>query len=318
MHHFVALSAIALSALALAADDSAARVDPAVSADAAAPSSTGSNASDLRFMSMYGLDPASQHTYVNMNLEGDEQVKLDAWTKYNMTSFYGGLEGVFIRGVGLVSNWTDVLDGIINTSIAPNFGPGKAYRGVFLGDEICCRNVGCWADALQPVAARLHAALGPDATIYTNECRTHLSGIKVVPKDIDLISVDVYNGYLVGSNGTSEVASARKVYEGRLFPKLQPHQRAMVVPGVFACSNLSYYPLAAQSVQMVAKLDGYFEWAKAQPRIAGFTPWHFLNRTAPQYAPPCDMSLGAVAMPNVVAKLAEIGQFIINGQQRVN
>lgn len=315
MRHFALVSAIALPALALAADAPAAQVDPAVSLKADASSSTGSDASGLRFMSMYGLDPDAQHEYVNMNLEGDEQVKLDAWKKYNMKSFYGGLEGVFIRGSGLVSNWTDVLDGIINTSIAPNFGPGKAYRGVFLGDEICCRNVGCWADALQPVAARLHAALGPDATIYTNECRTHLSHIKEVPKDIDLISVDVYSGYLVGSNGTQEVKSAKKVYEGRLFPKLQPHQRVMVVPGVFACSNLSYYPLAAQSVQMVAKLDGYFEWAKAEPRIAGFTPWHFLNRTSPQAGPPCDMSLGAVAMPKVVAKLAEIGQFIINGQQ---
>ena len=294
----------------------ATHVDPAVSATAAAPPSPPPQPPPhLRFMSMYGLDPDAQHTFVNMNLEGSEQVKLDAWTKYNMTSFYGGLEGVFVRGVGLVSNWTAVLDGIINTSIAPNFGPGKAWRGVFLGDEICCRNVGCWANALQPVAARLHAALGPEAIIYTNECRTHLSKLKEVPKDIDLISVDVYNGYLPGENGTSEVASAKAVYEGRLFPKLQPHQRAMVVPGVMACSNLSFYPLAMQSTQIVAKLDGYLEWAKAEPRIAGFSPWHFLNRTGPQSGGACDMALGAVAMPGVVAKLKEIGQFIIAGQQ---
>lgn len=28
----------------------------------------------------------------------------------------------------------------------------------------------------------------------------------------------------------------------------------------------------------MAKLDEYFTWAKAEPRIAGFCPWHFNTR----------------------------------------
>ena len=54
--------------------------------------------------------------------------------------------------------------------------------------------------------------------------------------------------------------------------------------------------------------------AKAEPRIAGFTPWHFNNRSSPQHGPPCDMELGAVAMPDVVAKLKEIGEYIVGAQ----
>ena len=39
-----------------------------------------------------------------------------------------------------------------------------------------------------------------------------------------------------------------------------PTKQVMLVPGIFACSNLSFYPLAEQSVQVVNKLDGFFDW----------------------------------------------------------
>ena len=51
--------------------------------------------------------------------------------------------------------------------------------------------------------------------------------------------------------------------------------------------------------------------AKADTRIAGFSPWHFNNRSSPQHGPPCDMELGAVAMPDVVTKLKQIGEYIL-------
>ena len=73
---------------------------------------------------MYGMDPALQHSWMNMLLEGDAQDKLDAYEQYNMTSFFGDVEGVFVSR-GLVSNWESVLDTLVNTSILPHFGPGK-------------------------------------------------------------------------------------------------------------------------------------------------------------------------------------------------
>ena len=91
-----------------------------------------------------------------------------------------------------------------------------------------------------------------------------------------------------------------------------------------------------QAKNLVDKLDGYFEWAKSDKRIAGFNPWReqctlfcgiccrwsltlwlssictdFNNRSNPQAGGACDMELGAVAMPSVYAKLQEIGKFIL-------
>ena len=47
--------------------------------------------------------------------------------------------------------------------------------------------------------------------------------------------------------------------------------------------------------------------------------WHFNNRTSTGHSGPtkpdeCDMAPGAVAMPAVVQKLREIGEFILDGQ----
>jgi hypothetical protein len=114
------------------------------------------------------------------------------------------------------------------------------------------------------------------------------------------------------------------------------HQRALLVPGTMACSNLTYFPLNAQAVNQVReregrpprncnrdpgprahpgqveKLEGYFAWAKNESRIAGFNPWHWNTRWGGRSWPtgPCDMMLGAIEMPSVVAKLQDIGHYI--------
>jgi hypothetical protein len=117
-------------------------------------------------------------------------------------------------------------------------------------------------------------------------------------------------GYTPGSKGIDEVVAAKKMYD-IIFPKLHAHQQVMLVPGTFACSNLTYFPLEQQAQNNVEKLSGYFEWAKADKRIAGMNPWHFNTRAAAQHPPPCDMLLGASSMPAVVAKLKEIGKYIL-------
>ena len=110
----------------------------------------------------------------------------------------------------------------------------------------------------------------------------------------------------------------RQYYTDVIFPKLAPHQGVLFVPGIFAsdplhcaAGNVSC-PLDAQAEQIVLKLDGFFEWAKAEPRVAGFNPWHFANRSTPQLQGWWDQRLGAASMPSVVAKLKEIGHYIKN------
>ena len=43
----------------------------------------------------------------------------------------------------------------------------------------------------------------------------------------------------------------------------------MLVPGTFACSNMSHVPLATSSRSMTEKLQAYFAWAREDPRVAG-------------------------------------------------
>merc|ERR1712137_195063 len=146
-----------------------------------------------------------------------------------------------------------------------------------------------------------------------NECAN--PHITEVPPAFDLIGVDTYAGYTPGSSGSDEVGKAREIF-GVIFPKLHAHQQVMLVPGTFACSNTTYFPLDAQARNVVEKLDGYFSWAKNDTRVGGFNPWHFNNRTHAQHGPPCDMRLGAAAMPAVVAKLREIGAYILSQSRR--
>jgi hypothetical protein len=301
----------------------------------------------LKYMSYYGFNPPLMHGWVNMGLEAGLDVKLKAFQTFGIPSFYGGLPAepaagaIFKRGVGLADGWEASLEALVAKDVTPNLGKDKALRGVFLGDEICCMNATCWETALEPVTKKLRTLLGPDALIYTNECANH--DIKEVPKEFDLISVDVYAGekrkrpgvflrhlyikvillprqardkhrestqtrgrflagFKPGTKGMDEVTAAKKMYD-IIFPKLHDHQKVMLVPGTFACSNLTYFPLDGQAKNLVEKLDGYFDWAKSDERIAGFNPWHFNNRSNPQSGPPCDMELGAVAMPSVYKKL---------------
>ena len=85
------------------------------------------------------------------------------------------------------------------------------------------------------------------------------------------------------------------------------------VQGTFGCSEHStvgkVVPVAkGQQANVLDKLEGLFSWAKEEVRVGGFVGWHYRNRTR-NGAPgcPCDMRIGAEAMPAVVEKLSEIG-----------
>ena len=47
-------------------------------------------------------------------------------------------------------------------------------------------------------------------------------------------------------------------------------------------------------------------------KVVGFNSWHYNNREvgAGAFGAPCDMNVGAIAMPTVVSKLAEMGREI--------
>lgn len=270
----------------------------------------------LRFMTFYDADPKTQKGWMNIGgIEDSLDFKIQQFEEYGIPSFYGGISGIFDRRHGsLVRDWESKLEDVATNEILPNLGPHKALRGVFFGDEICCHNATCWDVTLAPVATKLRTLLGPSAVLYTNECA--INYIDKVPADLDLISMDVYDGYSPGSNGTDEVNRAMKLYSDVIFPKLHEHQQVMLVPGVFGCTNTDYMPFETMSKNLVDKLEGYWSWAQRDQRIAGFCPWHYNNRSR-MHPDPCDMGPGAIAYPDVLTKLQEIGEAIIASQASI-
>ena len=143
-----------------------------------------------------------------------------------------------------------------------------------------------------------------------------------IPTGIDVISFDGY------SAGTLEVDQHRALYQTHLYPKLAPHQRAAVVPGLFGCSlpnkgkceanasatgphcmcalNGDDLSDEAQSAKLVAKLEGYMSWAREDPNIAGIIPWHYSNRMEMTALTP-SYGLGAAAFPALVQRMLEYG-----------
>eukprot|EP01050_Picozoa_sp_SAG11_P006256 SAG11_NODE_478_length_9117_cov_6.916168_8_plen_494_part_00 len=283
---------------------------------------------------------------------------LAAWERYRIPSLYSDLPtgyaskptetGVFVRGVGLAMGWEAALERIFATQIQPNLGHNKALRGVFIGDELCCGGPApakCWAEGYAPLTHKLRALMGPEMIIYANECAGEFDPIQnadparnitEIPPEFDLISLDVYADYLPPvlppGNASNEVTAAKTFYKS-MMSRMHPHQKAVLVPGTFACSNATtisgkgfwdVFPLQAQQRILVAKLEEYFDWAKAEPRIGGFCPWHFNTRwgmggannarstvvTDPTLE--CDMALGAIEMLEVVATLQDIGAYIVN------
>jgi hypothetical protein len=202
------------------------------------------------------------------------QAKLAAWKQFGIPSFYDlcdhpcqqstcpnitnasapwgefGSCPIWRKGDGLLPGWEAALEKQVAQQIKPHFGDGKALRGVFLGDELCCWVTDCWNNGLPQLASKLRTLLGADAVLYTNECTPRLqhtgnaSWASVqVPKDLDLISVDIYGGPAYG--GRDEVAAVRQQYEHGLLPKLHSGQQALLVPGLFVSTCASSFQAAA-------------------------------------------------------------------------
>ena len=208
------------------------------------------------------------------------------------------------------ADWGLQLDAFEKT-VAP-LVHNRTVVGIFIGDEVICDGVPL--SNYTAVLAHLRGAFGRSVLLYGNEC-THPRGL-VVPAELDLYSFDVYNAQ--NDDGASEVAMVRTIAEKTIFPLLAPHQKLLLVPGVYgntpvACEKAggaaAVCSLDAQAAQVVAKLEGLFAWAKTEDRIAGFNSWHFGHR-GPQNRAVHDMALGAVEMPTVLAKLRQIGELI--------
>ena len=108
------------------------------------------------------------------------------------------------------------------------------------------------------------------------------------------------------ASGASEARFAREQYERYFFPLMRPGQKAWVVPGVYGKdSGGNRTAAAATEDELLAKLDGYLQWASGPDggRIAGINPWHW---PALPGIKPASMELGAASFPRLLAKIARV------------
>ena len=81
---------------------------------------------------------------------------------------------------------------------------------------------------------------------------------------------------VVRCTGTAEVTANRARYRNQIYPKLHPHQRVVVTPGVFMMNCTGVAPSQCnQSLgeDMVAeKLKAYLRWAQEDAMIYGMNP----------------------------------------------
>lgn len=214
---------------------------------------------------------------------------------------------------GLLEGWRDRLHGWLDDAM-PMLSDGRII-GVYLGDELLCLGVpfSNYTAVADIVKARLNAA-GSTAFVYSNECGNPFTTQGKIwsipdklPASLDQISIDTYE------RGASEVATVQQFYKEHMAPKMRPHQRLVLVPGLFGDSNLSTAgSVEQQEVALAAKLDAYWVWAQQQPQtIAGLNLWHWKSIKATGTAKvDTEYAIGAEGLPKVVERLQEIRKLL--------
>lgn len=156
-----------------------------------------------------------------------------------------------------------------------------AIIGFFMGDELVWN--GLLVESLA-TAASLVKKTFPRAIVWENEATPVLSegvdyhhqkrNFSVVPSAIDFISVDMYH-----MDGPSDgfVATVKKFYETYIYPKMNSHQRAWLVPGSFESQVNPVCDEACYDTMCALDATNFVAWAKVDPMITGIVPWHWHN-----------------------------------------
>jgi hypothetical protein len=284
------------------------------------------NLTIMTFIDGYTINASQNYDWVSLGGSNDWET-INTFSRHGVPSLLHGVGDVWQvdtqphpewgqknNSRDLIPGWEEVVEKWAHAVALP-FMLNSTVVGVYIGDELCSHNIyPCWKLSMGPLVKKVRALLGPKALIWTNECMSSFSNhtgpnLDKLPPELDFISFDAYEGLTIASNASTEVDVVRGYLEEAIFNMIWPHQRVLVVPGLFGCENVMSFNQSQGKA--VDKLDAYFAWAKTDPRVAGFAPWHWGDRHTPQAkAPTCNMERGAGSMPRVVAKLREIGRWM--------
>ena len=125
------------------------------------------------------------------------------------------------------------------------------------------------------------------------------------------------------TNPEAEAEQSFDLMKRFMFPKMAPHQRAMLVPGTFGCrgfpanhANPAFKRMqcgvstAKQDEGQTAKIRDYYELAQADSRVVGLCPWHWFDWPSFFNSPQPQFGLGAASFPKLRATLEQIGHEI--------
>ena len=285
----------------------------------------GTNLKYMTWLDGYTMNASQNSDWVSLGNSNDWE-QINAFARRGVPSLLRGVGGVWQvdpmprpewgqknNSRDLVDGWEVIVEHWAKTIALPFLRNGTAV-GVYIGDELCSHNIyPCWKLSMGPLLKKVRALLGPKAILYTNECESSFSNhtgpsLDKLPPELDLISFDAYAGLTVGSNASTEVDVVSGYLNQAIFGMMWPHQKALLVPGMFQCANVMSFNQSEDKA--VQKLDAYFQYAKTERRVVGFAPWHWGDRHNPQAKAGCDMEKGAGSMPRAVAKLREIGHWM--------
>lgn len=125
-----------------------------------------------------------------------------------------------------------------------------------------------------------------------------------IPPALDFVSIDAYVG-----DGSFEPTWMRQFYQQFIYPKLQPHQRVWVVPGLTGPLQDGVAPPGPPYLNdtlFLEKIQGYYNWTLQDDRVVGFMPWHWESYPPPPGAPLPKYSYGADCLPQTLKFLKSV------------
>lgn len=143
------------------------------------------------------------------------------------------------------------------------------------------------------------------------------------------MSCDIYQDPTTNKTGpwpwdpsptVSEATAKRYIAEHHIYPKLHPHQKVVMLPGLLGNRSDAW-----TDDWLVKKVQEYWAWGKEDSRVAGFCGYHYDTRTVyPQcpglnsdgpcptlYGHACCFKYGAGSYPRLNALLQKIGRSIM-------
>jgi len=85
--------------------------------------------------------------------------------------------------------------------------------------------------------------------------------------------IDLYSARSASKDPTAELTALKKMVEDHMRPRLHPHQKLMLVPGLFGDRQTNRSgTIIEQQEFLLAKLNATVEWAKSDPDVIGIIP----------------------------------------------